>query len=221
MPDILKSVHSGGVGEIIEKKSRFIATVWPIDSEETALMQIETARKKYWDASHNCYAYVLGFKDEIQRCSDDGEPAKTAGRPILDIILGEQIHNVLIIVTRYFGGTLLGTGGLVRAYQDAAKEGLSKSVIIDKKVGKKAFLTTDYTTLGKLQYLIAAHGVHTLDSQYTDSVTLYLLIPNEIYEDFSVLILDSTGGKVTLNHEEDLHYANVSGEIILFDRITS
>ncbi|BCJ96144.1 YigZ family protein [Anaerocolumna cellulosilytica] len=221
MPDIIKSVHTGGVGEIIEKKSRFIATVWPIDSEETALLQIEAARKKYWDASHNCYAYVLGFKDEIQRCSDDGEPAKTAGRPILDIIIGEQIHNVLIIVTRYFGGTLLGTGGLVRAYQDAAKEGLKESVIIEKIPGKKAFLTTDYTCLGKLQYLIGGHGVHILDSNYADSVTLHLLIPNEIYNEFSALILDTTGGKVILNHEEDLYYAKVSGEIMLFDRTTA
>lgn len=217
MPDVLKSVHAGGTGEIIEKKSRFIATVWPIDSEAAAQMHIEATRKKYWNASHNCYAYVLGVQNEIQRCSDDGEPAKTAGRPILDIILGEKIHDILIIVTRYFGGTLLGTGGLVRAYQDAAKEGLNQSVIIEKRYGKKASLITDYTNLGKLQYVIAQQGIHTLSNEFTDSVTLYLLIPNEIYEDFSAVILDATGGKVTLTYEGDLHYAEISGEIILFD----
>ena len=118
-----KTVYESGTGEIVEKKSRFIASVWPIQTEEDALNIIDQLKKKYWDAKHNCFAYVLGIKDEIQRCSDDGEPAKTAGKPILDILLGEEIHNALIVVTRYFGGTLLGTGGLVRAYQYAAKEG--------------------------------------------------------------------------------------------------
>ena len=114
-------VYEGGEGEIIEKKSRFIATVRPIETEEEAIEFIAKMKKKYWDARHNCYAYVAGKNQELQRCSDDGEPNGTAGRPMLDVLLREEIHDAVVVVTRYFGGTLLGTGGLVRAYQKATQ----------------------------------------------------------------------------------------------------
>ena len=114
-----KTVLEGGAGEIVEKKSRFIATVRPVKNEEEALAFLEEMRKKYWDARHNCYAYSIGKNREFTRCSDDGEPSGTAGRPMLDVILGEDIYNVAVVVTRYFGGVLLGTGGLVRAYSKA------------------------------------------------------------------------------------------------------
>ena len=115
------AVYEGGQGEIVEKKSRFIATVLPIETEEEALEFIAKMKKKYWDARHNCYAYVIGERQELQRCSDDGEPNGTAGRPMLDVLLHEDIHNTVVVVTRYFGGVLLGTGGLVRAYQKATE----------------------------------------------------------------------------------------------------
>lgn len=133
----MKTVYAGGEGEIVEKKSRFIATVRPVSSEEEAVAFINEMKKKYWDARHNCSAFVIGDRQEISRCSDDGEPAQTAGRPILDVLLKEEIHNVCVVVTRYFGGTLLGTGGLVRAYQKATQTGLENSVIIDKQIGRK------------------------------------------------------------------------------------
>ena len=117
-----KTVLEGGEGEIIEKKSRFIATVRPVEKEEEALSFIEEMRKKYWDATHNCYAYVIGERQEVMRCSDDGEPGGTAGKPMLDVLLGEELYNTAVVVTRYFGGTLLGTGGLVRAYSKAVQE---------------------------------------------------------------------------------------------------
>ena len=166
-----KTVYEGGVGEIIEKKSRFIATVIPCEDEETALQFIEATKKKYWDASHNCSAYTVGLNHELERCSDDGEPQKTAGRPMLDVLLNEGIHNVCVVVTRYFGGTLLGTGGLVRAYQAAVKEGLENSVIITKQYGKKIRIVTDYNGIGKLQYIVATNGYTTLSTDYTDVVT--------------------------------------------------
>ena len=119
----------------MEKKSRFIATVRSVKTEEEALAFIEEMKKKYWDASHNCSAYVIGERNEIQRCSDDGEPGQTAGRPMLDVLLGEEIHDVCAVVTRYFGGTLLGTGGLVRAYSKATQEGLANSCILEKCLG--------------------------------------------------------------------------------------
>ena len=123
----LKIVLEGGTGEVVEKKSRFIAQVFPIETEDEALDVLASVRKKHYDARHNCFAYVLGEKNETERCSDDGEPAQTAGRPMLDVLLGEEIRNVCVVVTRYFGGTLLGTGGLVRAYSAAVKEGLRHS----------------------------------------------------------------------------------------------
>ena len=131
----IKIVYSGGEAEIIEKKSRFIATVKPVESEEEALEFIAGLKKKYWNATHNCSAFVVGERQELQRCSDDGEPQGTAGRPMLDVLLGEDVHNVAVVVTRYFGGTLLGTGGLVRAYSKSVQEGLRQSCIIEKKTG--------------------------------------------------------------------------------------
>ena len=148
-----KTVLEGGTGEIVEKKSRFIATVRPVKNEEEALAFLEEMRKKYWDARHNCYAYSIGKNREFTRCSDDGEPSGTAGRPMLDVILGEDIYNVAVVVTRYFGGVLLGTGGLVRAYSKAVQEGLAGSLVIEKKKGISLKVTTDYTGIGKIQYI--------------------------------------------------------------------
>ena len=125
-----KTVYRGKEGEIIEKKSRFIATVRLVETEEEALAFIEEMKKKYWNATHNCFAYVIGERRECVRCSDDGEPSGTAGKPMLDVLLGEELYNTAVVVTRYFGGTLLGTGGLVRAYSKAVQEGLAQSDLI-------------------------------------------------------------------------------------------
>lgn len=154
-----KVVYEGGQDEIVEKKSRFIATVRPVETEEEAVAFINEMKKKYWDAKHNCSAFVIGERQEFNRCSDDGEPAQTAGRPMLDVLLREGITNVAVVVTRYFGGVLLGTGGLVRAYQEATKAGLNASRIIVKHKGKRLSVQTDYTGLGKLQYLFASENV--------------------------------------------------------------
>ncbi len=217
MPKFFRTVYSGGTGEITEKKSRFIATAAPILSEEAAIEFIEKIKKKHWDASHNCSAYVIGSHDEIQRCSDDGEPVRTAGRPILDVLLGEQIHNTVIVVTRYFGGTLLGTGGLVRAYQNAAKEALNQSTVIDKFYGLKVKVGTDYSGIGKIQYIASQSGITILQSDYTDSVTLTLLIPEELYAEFMKKTIEATNGKALLSQEEKVYFANVGGKVELFD----
>ena len=147
--------YKEGQGELIEKKSRFIATVRPVETEEEAVTFINETKKKYWDARHNCSAFVIGKNQELTRCSDDGEPAGTAGRPMLDVLLKEGIHNTAVVITRYFGGVLLGTGGLVRAYQGAVQKGLDAAVIIEKFEGQILLITTDYTGLGKIQYLLA------------------------------------------------------------------
>jgi uncharacterized YigZ family protein len=217
MTESLKVVYEGGIGEVIEKKSRFIATVLPVETEAAAIEFIEQIKKKHWDASHNCYAYVIGMKDEIQRCSDDGEPAKTAGRPMLDVLLGEEIHNTAIVVTRYFGGTLLGTGGLVRAYQSATKEGLNNCIIIEKQSGIKAQIVTDYNGIGKLQYISAQMKIPFLNTDYTDIVIITALIPTLLYPEFCKKVIEATNAKAQLTELETLYFAEVSGQIMLFN----
>ena len=167
-----KIVYCGGEGEIVEKKSRFIATVKPVDSEEEASAFIAEMKKKYWDARHNCSAFVIGEHNEIQRSSDDGEPAGTAGHPMLDVLLGEGIHNTAVVVTRYFGGTLLGTGGLVRAYSKSVQAGLAASTVLEKKKGFLLAMETDYSGIGKIQYIAGERSLPILDSEYTDKVVL-------------------------------------------------
>lgn len=149
-----KILYKGGEGELIEKKSRFIATTRPVESEEEALAFIAEMKKKYWDATHNCSAFVIGDRQQIQRCSDDGEPQGTAGRPMLDVLLGEDIHNMAVVVTRYFGGTLLGTGGLVRAYSKSVQVGLEASEVIEKRSGFLLKMAADYNGIGKIQYIL-------------------------------------------------------------------
>ena len=212
-----KSVYQGGTGEIVEKKSRFIATVIPITTEDEALQFIESMKKKYWDATHNCSAYVCGLNHEIQRCSDDGEPSKTAGRPMLDVLLGEDIHNTAVVVTRYFGGTLLGTGGLVRAYQGATKEGLSQSVIIEKILAKRIKITTDYNGIGKIQYIIGQENITTLNSEYTDIVTVTVLVTTDQLGSFTKKIIEATSNRAVIEDEGELYYADYNGEILLFE----
>lgn len=211
-----KTIHEGGVGEIVEKKSRFIATVRLVETEEQALAFIEEIRKKYWDASHNCYVYSVGENREYTRCSDDGEPSGTAGRPMLDVILGEDIYNVAVVVTRYFGGTLLGTGGLVRAYSKAVQEGLRQSRIIEKIHGISLEVTTDYTGIGKIQYIAGERKIPILDSEYTDKVTLRLLVPFGEAEAVQKAITEGTNGRAKMQKEKDLYFAVLDGEIFLY-----
>lgn len=211
-----KVVYKGGSGEIEEKKSRFIATVFPVESEEDAVALIAETRKKYWDARHNCFAYVVGRNNELQRCSDDGEPNQTAGRPMLDVLLREEIHNVLVVVTRYFGGTLLGTGGLVRAYQGATKEGLKNCLIIEKCSGKKLVITTDYNAIGKIQYILSREEIMILNTEYTESVVITAMIPDEKKEKVEKEIMEGTGAKAGISWGDSVCYALIGKKIEIF-----
>ena len=212
-----KAVYQGGEGEIVEKKSRFIATVIPAGSEEEVLAFIESIRKKYWDARHHCFAYVIGERNELQRCSDDGEPSGTAGKPMLEVLLGEEIHNVAVVVTRYFGGTLLGTGGLVRAYSAATKQGLASSVIITKILGVKLCISTDYTGLGKIQYILGQRGLQILDSVYTDKVELEALIPENELVAVKAEITEGTNGQALLEEGDNCWFAEVDGRMEILE----
>mgnify|MGYP002802721292 FL=1 len=220
MVERLRTVYQGGVGEIVEKKSRFIATVRLVESEEEALTVLEAARKKYWDATHNCFAYVIGERRETVRCSDDGEPSGTAGRPMLDVLLGEEITNIIVIVTRYFGGTLLGTGGLVRAYSRAVQEGLANSRIIDRKYGVRMEIRSDYTGIGKIQYLLASRQIPVLDTQYTDQVVTEVLLPKGQADQVRAEITEGTNGRAEMRETEELYFAVLDGEILYKDALT-
>ena len=212
----IKIVFDGGEEELIEKKSRFIATVKPVDSEEEALEFIAAIKKKYWNARHNCFAFVIGERQEIQRCSDDGEPQGTAGRPMLDVLLGEDVHNVAVVVTRYFGGILLGTGGLVRAYSRSVQLGLEASTIIEKTKGSRITIQTDYNGVGKLQYLLGQRGIPIVDSQYTDVVKLELLVEEAAVTELHEAVTEATSGRAGWEEEKGVSFAFVEKEPMIF-----
>lgn len=212
-----KTVYSGGEAEIIEKKSRFIATVRPVKTEEEAIAFIESMKKKYWNATHNCSAYVIGEHFQIQRCSDDGEPSGTAGKPMLDVLLGQEIHDTVVVVTRYFGGTLLGTGGLVRAYSSSTQEGLLASKVITKMHGQKIVIKTDYTGLGKIQYILGQRGLTILNSIYTDKVELEVLLPEDEIKGVMAEITEGTNGQAVMELQEECYFAKIDGEMKIFE----
>ena len=214
--DIIHTVFQGGTGEIVMKKSRFIATVSPVSSEEEALEFIEGLKKKHWDASHNCFAYIVGTKNPLMRCSDDGEPSKTAGKPMLDILLSHELTNLVVVVTRYFGGTLLGTGGLVKAYQSAALEGLKQSLIIKKELGLRIRLTTDYHLIGKIQYFIGQEEFPILTSDYADVVMLEVLVPTAKVITLEKKITELSNGSILPIVIEQVYFAIINKEVHLF-----
>lgn len=209
-------VYQGGEGEIIEKKSRFIATVKPVESEEEAVAFINEMKKKYWDARHNCSAFVIGEHQELTRCSDDGEPAQTAGRPMLDVLLKEGVTNVAVVVTRYFGGVLLGTGGLVRAYQKSVQEGLAHSQMIEKRKGFLLYIKTDYNGIGKLQYLFAQKEISILNSEYAADVTMTVLVPYERKQEIEKAVTEATSGSAGLDWGDETIYALIDKQVKLF-----
>ena len=192
-----KAVYRGGSGEIVEKKSRFIANIKSVETVEEAQVYIEEMKKKYWDARHNCSAFSVGTEQVTTRCSDDGEPSGTAGKPILEVISGSGIHNIVVVVTRYFGGTLLGTGGLVRAYTDATRAGIENSDIVEKIPGRRVDIAME-------------------DTEYTDKVIIHALFPESDKEKLKKKITEATSGRVMTQEGEEVYFGTVDGEVIVF-----
>lgn len=212
-----KTVYREGRDEVVEKKSRFIAVVRPVHNEEEAQAFLEEIRKTYWNARHHCYAYVFGANSEMQRCSDDGEPQGTAGKPMLDVLNAQGLRDTMVVVTRYFGGTLLGTGGLVRAYQKAVQNGILASTVIEKNPGKKLTIHTDYTGLGKIQYILGQRGIHVLDTAYTDSVVLQVVVSAEEEKAVRTEITEGTNGQARMEEGKNCCFAVLDGDVLLFD----
>lgn len=216
MSDFYKTVYEGGSDEIEEKKSRFIAHIKPVHSIEEASAFIAEIKKEYWDARHNCSAFVLGENSEITRSSDDGEPSGTAGKPILEVLLGEGLTDVVCVVTRYFGGTLLGTGGLIRAYTQATKAGLAASVVIEKRLGITIVVTVDYTLEGKLRYMLEERGLKLLDTVYSEKAQLVTVVDRGEAENFCSVVTEQLNGRVLIEKKEEVTYAAAGNEILLF-----
>lgn len=206
--DSYRVLLEGGQGEYVEKKSRFIATLRRCDSEEEAMGFVEEMRKRYWDARHNCYAFIVGERGELARCSDDGEPGGTAGRPMLEVLTGEEIRNAAAVVTRYFGGVLLGTGGLVRAYTQAVKEGLKNCRVGRMIPGYKAEIATDYNGIGKVLYLLGNAGLEPVKAEYGEDVRLLLEVPYEEADALRRDMMDATNGRMRFEIIEEIYFVS-------------
>lgn len=203
MRDTYRTVRLSAEAEIVEKRSRFIAAVMPVESEEEAAHEIELIRKKHRDARHNIFAYIIE-ENGLERCSDDGEPAGTAGVPVLNILKREGLSNTLVVVTRYFGGILLGTGGLVHAYSDAAKAGIAKAEFVNMRLCREVTVRCEYTLLGRIENELSAFSLIRGETSYAEDAALSLYLPESDAERFSARITDLTnsaahvliGGKI-------------------------
>ena len=215
MSEGFKIIYEGAEAEIVEKKSRFIAYVRPVNTEEEAVSFIDEIKKKHWDARHNCSAFVIGKNNELTRCSDDGEPSGTAGKPMLEVLLGQGLHNVAVVVTRYFGGVLLGTGGLVRAYQAAVKEGILASKVLEKFEGAKYSVETDYNGIGKIQYILAKENINTLGVDYSDKLVVEFVVKADEEGRIVKEITEATAGKAGMERVEELVFGVVDGEVVI------
>lgn len=174
------TIKNEETSELLEKKSKFIANIYYITTVEEAEKKLEELRKKYYDARHNCYAYrVLDKENIIDRSSDDGEPSGTAGAPMLNILKKENLCNILVVVTRYFGGILLGTGGLVRAYSQSTQDVIEKSDIILKQEGYVVRLEVEYKELEKLRYFCKKKEINIIDIEYLENVIVKIELKKE------------------------------------------
>ena len=183
-----------GEDEFIEKKSRFIGRVWPVETEEEALEKIQAMKKQHNDATHNCWAYVI--RDGAMRFSDDGEPGGTAGNPMMQVLQREQLYNVVCVVTRYFGGVLLGAGGLVRAYTKGAKIAIDAAGKSMKRVWSVLYLPCPYTFYERIKLEVEAFGGIIRDTQFGAEVELEILVAQPQMQAFLDRITDMTAGTV-------------------------
>ena len=201
------TIRDYGEDSFEEKKSEFIGYAKRVESEEEAKEFINEIKSMHKQARHNCFAYVIGENYGIQRYSDDGEPQGTAGIPILEVMKKQGVTDCAIVVTRYFGGILLGAGGLTRAYTKGASIALKAGGVVEKVEGCKVSITIDYDLIGKIQYLCGQNNWHIEDSEYTDKVTIFIYAENEVAELIEKEVIEATNGKAIINKsEEDIYF---------------
>lgn len=210
-----KTIFEYGEAEDIINKSKFIGYAMPVETEEEAVAFVEKIKKKHKDATHNVPVYLIGEKFEVQRYSDDGEPSGTAGVPVLSMLKNEGITNIAVVVTRYFGGIKLGTGGLVRAYTHAAKIAVEAARVVEKKVYKEVHVHLDYTLHGKFQNFLMNNDNYLIkDTIYTDMVNTIVYIEPDALQTFQNKIVDLTSGNVEINEYEDIYLTILEGKAI-------
>lgn len=215
MKDLYKTIIHGSKAEIRVKKSRFIGTIQPVYTEEEARSFITGVQKSFNDARHNCFAYTIGIEHPIERFSDDREPSGTAGMPILEVIRGSGLNNAAVVITRYFGGVLLGTGGLTRAYGEAAKACIEATQVIEKSLCSKLRIKTDYHFSGRLTYEMNQAESIIYDTIYDDKVTYILLIREKLTESFINEVIELTGGQGDVVNEGLYYTYQVDNRTIL------
>lgn len=197
---------------LIEKKSKFIARIKPAETQEEAEAFIDEVRKEHWNATHNVPAYILGMNQEIQKYSDDNEPSGTAGLPILEVLKNHEIVNCVVVVTRYFGGTLLGRGGLIRAYGGAAREALQSAGIVRMVPAREVGITVDYVHSGKVQNEILTQGITLANTVYLEQVTFQVLVFPHEEEPLRQAIQEYTANEFTWNAGEEIYRSIEMGE---------
>lgn len=215
----MKVILENTTAEIVEKKSRFIANIFYVENADEAEQKLAEIRKKYYDAKHNCFAYIIGINGEQVKSSDDGEPQGTAGHPMLDILKGNEITNCIAIVTRYFGGTLLGTGGLVRAYSDSLKAAISLAKLSEIRTAYEVQFDLNYDDYGKVEKLIQNYNsseekIYSLEKTFEDVVKLRYLVSKEVFDSFKNEIVNMSRGKITLDESISRTYFTKVNKIV-------
>jgi len=198
--------------EIVEKKSRFIANIAAVSSEEEAIEFIEKIKKKYYDARHNCYAYIIGDKGDKKKCSDDGEPQRSAGMPMMEVLENQGYFDIAVVVTRYFGGTLLGVGGLIRAYQGAVIEGLNASVSGEIHEGFRAKYRFGYDFYGKIKYIAESENIVIEDTLFDETVTISLIFNDSESERLQKKLVEETNANIERLLLEKIKYITVDNK---------
>lgn len=205
-----RTVRQEASAEIVIKKSRFIGYAKPVETEEEAVAFIDEIKRLHRQATHNCSAYMVGERDQYQKASDDGEPSGTAGKPILEVIKNKGLKNVAVVVTRYFGGIMLGAGGLVRAYTDGAVAGIEAAEEIVNVLHLEVFVDVDYTWYGKLENELHGRGTRVGGTEFADRVIVRCLPEEQEAEAFIVWMTDLTQGQAVISKGESLYF--IEGE---------
>lgn len=209
-----KTLHERASDEFVVEKSVFIGHAMPVKTEEEARAFVDEMKHKYKDATHNVWAYTIGESMNIQRFSDDGEPQGTAGIPTLEVIKKEDLRNVVVVVTRYFGGVKLGAGGLVRAYTKGAKIGLEAAKIVEKNPFTQVDISLDYTLLGKMQNELANRNFTTKDVEYTDNVKFIIYCEQERLGELKSLATEISSANAIIEEKEEFYLSVVDGKIL-------
>ena len=204
LPSFL-TIEKEVTAEIVEKKSKFIAVIYEVETEEEALQKVDEVRKKHRDARHNVFSYRIA--NGAERASDDGEPSGTAGVPILDILRGKKLQNVLVVVTRYFGGILLGTGGLVKAYTDSTKQALLKANVIEKKLKVKLEIIVPYANNDKITHFLKTTNVSIVSNTYDEQAHTIVAIDECYKNDFEKTVQELSGRTAKFEIKDSNYYA--------------